>query len=114
MNLRGAVNCQLFIKLLFPFAPHLSQEVWAMLGHKTLLDNEKWPTWDESLIAEETFEMLIQINGKLRAKMTAQKGIGEQTAKGLAVSNPDVKKWLDPAKIKKTIFVKDRLINFII
>ena len=103
----------LFSKLLFPFAPHLAQECWLMLGNKTLLDNEAWPKWDAKLIAEEEFEMLIQINGKLRAKMMAKKGIGEQAAKALAITNPDAKKWIT-GEPKKVIFVQDRLINFIV
>lgn len=103
-----------YYKLLFPFAPHLAQELWNSLGNKTPLDSEKWPVWNESLIAEEQFELLIQINGKLRGKLLAKKGISEESARALAVSQPAVKKWLGDAKPEKVIFVKDRLINFII
>ncbi len=104
----------ILVKLLFPFAPHLAQELWEKAGEKTLLDYEKWPEWDEKMIIEEKFELLIQINGKLRGKLLANKGISQESATALALSEPAAKKWLGTAKPKKTIFVKDRLINFII
>lgn len=107
-------NWQLIIKLLFPFAPHLAQELWTELGNKTPLDYESWPTWDEKLIAEEEFELLVQINGRLRAKFMAKRGISEDIAKTLALTQPEVKKWLEGKQPKKAIFVKDRLLNLII
>ena len=107
-------NYQLLIKLLFPFAPHLAQELWQKLGNKSLLDYEPWPVWDEKLIQEEEFELIIQINGKMRGKIMTQKGIVEEDAKKLAFSQNVIKKWIGGKKIKKTIFVKDRLINFIV
>jgi leucyl-tRNA synthetase len=107
-------NWKLVIKLLFPFAPHLAQELWSLLKNKTLLDYEKWPTWDENLIVEEQFELLVQINGRLRGKITAKKGISEESAKALALSAPEIKKWLEGKSPRKSIFVKDRLINLIV
>ncbi|MBI2024904.1 MAG: leucine--tRNA ligase [Candidatus Harrisonbacteria bacterium] len=103
-----------YCKLLFPFAPHLAQELWSLLGHKTLLDEEKWPEWDERLAEEESFELIIQVNSKTRGKLTAHRGIDETNAKALAMTAPGMNKWLDPSKIKRIIFVKDRLINFIV
>ena len=107
-------NCKLIIRLLFPFAPHLAQELWERLGNKTLLDNERWPVWDEKLVTEDDFDLLIQVNGKLRAKTKVHKGIGEEQARALVLTNPDIKKWVEAKEIKKVIFVPDRLINFII
>lgn len=104
----------LFSKLLFPFAPHLAQELWSLLGKDMALDYEPWPKWDKALIVEEEFELLVQINGKLRAKIMTKAGVSEEVAKAHAISHPDVKKWLEGQTIKKTVFVKDRLINFIV
>lgn len=100
-------------KLIFPLAPHLAQELWSKTK-KSLLDYEEWPKWDEALIVEEQFELLVQINGKLRAKFMAKRGISEESASAFALTQPDVKKWIGDTKPKKIIFVKDRLINFII
>ena len=101
------------IKLLFPLAPHLSQELWQLLGKKTLLDYENWPNWNPKLIEEESFELIVQINGKLRAATSAKKGISESEAQKIALELPQLQKWTSQ-KIKKTIFVPDKLINFVI
>ena len=137
-------DLSLLLKLLFPFAPHLSQELWQKLsnpsatakagqassgqvlrqsfprqssgqaGQVKLLDYEEWPKWKEELIQEEEFELIIQINGKMRATVTAKKGINEAEAKKLALTLEPVKKWVSGQNIKKTIFVKDRLINLLV
>ena len=103
-----------FIKLLFPFAPHLAQELWSKLGHKTFLDNESWPAWDEKLIQEDSFELLIQINGKLRDKFNVAKGTSQADAEKLSLAREVVRKWIPGGQFKKVIFVKDRLLNFIV
>lgn len=107
-------NYELLIKLLFPFVPHISQELWQMAGNKTLLDNEKWPEWDEALIVEDKFELLVQINGKMRGKIEVKRDIGQETALALVVSKPEIKKWLEGKNPKKVIFIKNKLINLII
>ncbi len=109
----GKEELAIFAKMLFPFAPHLAQECWTMLGKKALLDHESWPVYDEKLIAEDTYEMLVQVNGKMRHKLEMKKGAGQDEAAAQALQHPEVKKWItgDP---KKVVFVKDRLINFII
>ena len=103
-----------FAKILSPFAPHMAQEIAAQLGFKKLLDYEPWPKWDESKIVENTFKLVIQVNGKVRLVLDAKKGISEDEAKDLALQNEIVKKWVGGAPLKKVIFVKDRLINLII
>jgi leucyl-tRNA synthetase len=103
-----------FAKLLSPFAPHIAQELAEVLGYKKLLDYEAWPKWDEALVVEDMFELVIQINGKVRATVPARRGASEAEAKALAMSAENVKKWIAAAPIKKAIFVKDRLINLII
>ena len=109
----GEEELGIMAKLVAPFAPHLAQECWSMLGKKTLLDTETWPKWDENLIAEQEFELVIQINGKLRDKIMLKKGTEQAEAERLALALEGVKKWIS-APVKKVIFVKDRLINFIV
>jgi leucyl-tRNA synthetase len=105
---------QQFLKLLFPFVPHLAQELWSQLGNKSLLDYEKWPEYDPKLIREENFELLIQINGKLRDKVLVQRRINQKEVEELVLNREKVKKWIGKNKIKRIIFVPDRLINIII
>ncbi|MEK7654590.1 MAG: leucine--tRNA ligase [Patescibacteria group bacterium] len=103
-----------FVKLLFPFAPHLAQELWSRMGNKTFLDEEPWPTWDEKMIQEDEFELIIQVNGKMRDKFMASRGISQAEAEKSALAREAVKKWIPDGQPKKAVFVKDRLINFII
>lgn len=103
-----------FIKIIFPFAPHLAQEFWEQLGNKTLLDAETWPEWDEKFIVEEDFDLVVQINGKVRGTVKARVGISQNEAETLAKSQDLAQKWLAGKKIKNTVFVKDRLINLIV
>lgn len=103
-----------FAKILFPFAPHLAQEMWEKTGGKTLLDKEQWPEWNESLTREEVFDLIIQINGKTRGKVKAKYGISEDDAKNLALNNEKVKKYLNDKNIKHIVFVKNKLINIVV
>jgi leucyl-tRNA synthetase len=103
-----------FLIILSPFAPHLAEELWEKLGHKKSIFYEKWPEYDEELIKEENFELVIQINGRVRDKIQAAVDILENEAQKLALSSEQVKKWTENKEIKKVVFVKNRLINFIV
>lgn len=110
------VKSQLSIvsKLLFPFAPHLAQELWQKLGNKTLLDKEPWPKWDEKLAAAETFELVIQINGKVRDKIEAPADISEAEVRDLALRQPKIKEYFAGKEPKKIIYVPKRLVNLVV
>lgn len=104
-----------FIKLLFPFAPYISQEIWQKFKKKTLLDYEPWPKYDEKLLTQKVFNYVIQINGKKRGVLTTtQPNLTEKEIKELVKSLPLYKKYLENVKIKKIIFVEGKLINFVI
>ncbi|MEK7122819.1 MAG: class I tRNA ligase family protein, partial [Patescibacteria group bacterium] len=103
-----------FALLLAPFAPHLAEELWQKLGHTSSLAREPWPTYDESLIAEDTFILAVQISGKTRDTIECPVGISEEDAFKNALERPNVKKWTNGQKIQKTIYIKDRLINIVI
>ena len=103
------------VLLLFPFVPHLAEELWqTALKHRKLAEQEKWPVFKSELIEEKSFTLVVQINSKVRDKIKAKKGINETEAKRLAKTSPHIKKYLSKQKIKKVIFVKDRIINFVI
>ena len=136
-NQMSNVKCQMsnedledFLKILAPFAPHLSEELWQALKNqnaKTKNQNENskfknfksifqepWPKYDPKLIEEETFTLIVQINGKVRDQIKAKKEISEKEAKELALKSPKIQKWLKRKEVQKTIFVKDKLINFVV
>jgi len=103
-----------FVRIIEPFAPHLSEELWEQMGHKKLLCFEVWPAYDESLLIDETITLAVQINGKLRATLEVPADISEDEVKALALQNENVKKWLEKAELVKVIYVKGRLVNVVV
>ncbi|PIR72136.1 MAG: leucine--tRNA ligase [Candidatus Nealsonbacteria bacterium CG10_big_fil_rev_8_21_14_0_10_36_24] len=103
-----------FLILLSPFAPHLTEELWFRVGFKGLCCQQKWPKYDSKLIKEEKITLIIQINGKVRDKIGVEADIPEDEAKKIALSQEKVLKWTKDKKIKKTIFIPRKLINFVI
>lgn len=113
-NQLSVADCQLFIKLLFPFAPHISQELWQQFGNDSLLDSEKWPAFEERLTVDNEIELLIQVNGKLRDKVTVSAAITQAEAEVLALAREKVQEHTGKKKPIKIIFVPGRLINIVI
>lgn len=103
-----------FLVLLSPFAPHIAEELWEKLGHKESIFKEKWPKYDPKLIKDETIKLVVQINGKVRDTIETSADISEEEAKKLAMQSAKVKKIIGDKEIKKTIFVKGKLINMVI
>lgn len=105
---------QIFVLLLAPFAPHIAEELWQRLGNGESVFKQKWPQYDAAMIKEKEVELIIQINGKMRSKITVEADISEQEAIALAKSSKIVQKWTDSQPIKKEIYIKGKLINFVI
>ena len=103
-----------FILLLASFAPHISEELWEKLGHKESIFKEDWPKYDPALAKDETIQLVIQINGKLRDTVEVDADISEAKAKKTALESEKIKKWLKSKEIMKIIFVKGKLINIVI
>ncbi len=104
---------KIFIQLLAPFAPHMAEELWALWGEKKSIHHSSWPQYDEALITEEIFNLVVQINGKTRAVIAARTGISQGGAEKLAASDATVAERLKNMTISRIIFVKDHLINLI-
>lgn len=104
----------ILIKLLAPFAPHMTEEIWQDgLGHANSIHLETWPVYDPALLAEVSITMIVQINSKVRGTISIKAGSAEADVKVAALQNENIKKYLDGQDIKKVIFVQDRLINFL-
>lgn len=103
-----------FIKVLSPLAPHVCEEIWARFGNKKLLAVEPWPKYDEAKIKSAKVKIVVQINGKVRAMLPMSSDVSEEEVKKEALANQDIVKWLSGQKILKTIFVKNKIINFVI
>ncbi|RME41825.1 MAG: leucine--tRNA ligase [Planctomycetota bacterium] len=102
-----------FLRVLAPFAPHLAEELWHRLGHEKTIAYEPWPEYDERLARDEEVEVGVQINGKLRARVTVPADADEQTVREAALAEQRVAGSLKGKTIRKVIVVKGRLVNIV-
>ncbi len=103
-----------FLKLLAPLAPFITEELWRQIGHKTSIHKEPWPKYNEKMLIEKEFELIIQINGKVRDKTKVKVGINENEVEKLAINREKIKQLLIGKRPKKVIYVPNRLINIVI
>ena len=103
-----------FCILLAPFAPHISDEIWHLIGNSKSVHLEKWPVFDEDALKENSYELVIQINGKVRDKINVEINISDNEIKEKTLIRPNVKKWIDNKTIRKIIIVKGRIINIVV
>ena len=101
------------IKMLSPITPHIMHHLWQRLGHNTPLIDCRWPDYKAELLQTERCEVVVQINGKLRAKLDVARDSSETDLKKLALSDTKIKKYLDGITISKIVYVKDKIINFV-
>ncbi|MBP88448.1 MAG: leucine--tRNA ligase [Planctomycetaceae bacterium] len=101
-----------FVLLLSPFAPHIAEELWHLLGNGDTLAYEPWPTHDPSLLVEDTIEIPVQVLGKVRAKIQVSPEISKDDL--IAAAKEAVAEWLEGKEIKKTIVVPGRMVNFVV
>ncbi len=110
----GRENKEMFLKLLAPFAPHMTEELWCELGNQTSIHKASWPLADPKFLKEEDFDLVVQVNGKLRATIKLKRGASQKKAEVAAFLNENVANSLGGQKPKKIIFVPNRLINFVV
>jgi leucyl-tRNA synthetase len=103
-----------FVLLLSPFAPHLAEELWRLLGHAETLAYEPWPTFDPALVKEDSIEVPVQINGKVRLRLTVPADVDEATLKSLALADPKVRELLGGKEPRKVIVVPKKLVNIVV
>jgi leucyl-tRNA synthetase len=101
--------------MLGPIAPHLAEELWEKLGGEpSLFDHGSWPTFDPAKLATDTVEIPVQVNGKLRATISLERGASEEAATVAALADAGVQRHIGEASIRKTIHVPDRLLNLVV
>ncbi len=103
-----------FIKLLNPIAPHLTEEIWEMLGHNNTISYEAWPTYEEELTKEDTYELVVQVNGKVRGRIETHSDTSKEEMERLAREIDNVKKFIEGKEIVKVIVVPKKLVNIVI
>jgi leucyl-tRNA synthetase len=100
--------------LLGPFAPYLAEELWETLGHKGPVFRQPWPAFDPELAQEDLAEVVVQVNGKLRARLQVPFGAGKESLERAALADPKVQPFVDGKVVLKTVVVPDKLVNIVV
>ena len=114
MDKRYREPCETFVKLLHPFAPHIAEEMWSILGHNESLTNVAWPEADHSKAVENTVEVVFQVNGKVRAKANVAKDMDKAALEKLALENERVKEFTAGKTVVKVIAVPGKLVSVVV
>jgi leucyl-tRNA synthetase len=110
--LREAIET--LVRMLHPFAPHVTEELWERLGHRPMLAQAGWPSYDPDLLRETEASLVIQVNGKVRSHLTVPVAIAEEDLKARVLADPQVQRWLDGKVPKQIIIVPRRLVNLVV
>jgi len=108
------VEFKIFLQLLAPLAPHIAEELWHGLSEVKSIHLATWPVADPKKLVLAEAKIVIQINGKVRATILVPAGQTEESVVKLALVDPIVNKWLVGDKYKKAIYIKDKLLNFVV
>lgn len=102
-----------FVKMIAPIMPHMAEELWSQFGESETITYQPWPTYDPKALVEDEVEMIVQVNGKVRAKIKMAKDTDRDEAQQLALANEHVKKFTDGKDIKKVIVVPNKIVNIV-
>ena len=119
LKLEGFSNNWQFIledllKMLVPFAPHISSELWQQLGNNDFIEKSGWPKWNEELLKTDEIQIIVQVNGKLRGKIKVSANSEKDEILAIARAEDNVSKFLQDKEILKEIFIPNKLINFVV
>ena len=102
-----------FVKMIAPIMPHMAEELWSQFGESDTITYQPWPTYDPKALVEDEVEMIVQVNGKVRAKIKMAKDTDRDEAQQLALANEHVKKFTNGKDIKKVIVVPNKIVNIV-
>ena len=105
---------EIYAKLLCPYAPHIAEEMWEILGHEAPLSLAPWPGFDESKLKEDEIEIMVQVQGRPRVRMMMPTGADPDTMRELALANPQVQKAIEGKQLVKAICVPKRIVNLVV
>jgi leucyl-tRNA synthetase len=100
--------------LLSPFAPHFCEEIWETLGHSEPITFAPWPAYDPEMAREEGVDIVVQVNGKVRSRLSASPGISRDEMQALALGDEKTKAYIEGKTIRKIIVVPDKLVNIVV
>jgi len=110
--LRAAADA--VVVLLSPMAPHIAEEIWRALGRRTSIFRTSWPAWDENAVQSDQVLVVVQVNGKLRSRITLSAEAGEEEMKAAALEDPKARSFIEGKTIRKVIVVPQKLVNIVV
>ncbi|WP_165006159.1 MULTISPECIES: leucine--tRNA ligase [unclassified Enterococcus] len=103
-----------FVQLLAPIAPHMGEELWAILGNEGGISYAPWPVYDEAALVEDEVEVVFQVNGKVRAKSNVPRDLGKEELEKAALANETVQEYIEGKTVRKVIAVPNKLVNIVV
>ena len=103
-----------FVKLLNPVAPHIGEELWEMLGHDNTIAYEPWPTYDVNKTKDDSFEMVVQVNGKVRGKIEVSSDVSNEEMEKQALEIENVQKYIEGLEIVKVVIIPRKLVSIVV
>jgi leucyl-tRNA synthetase len=113
-EVRPRAAMEAFALLLSPMAPHLAEELWSILGHAETLAYEPWPAFDPALLKDDEIEIPVQVNGKLRARVTVPAGASAEETESLVRADSRIAEWLNGKAVRKVIVLPAKMVNFVV
>ncbi len=105
---------EIFLKIFFPFAPHLAEELWEKLGHQESVSKESWPEFDPRLVEEKEIDLVVQVNGRVRDRISVPTNLARNKLEERALASPKIQAFIKGQKIKKIIVARGQLVNLVL
>lgn len=102
------------VKLLSPIVPHVAEEIWQIMGHEETITYEAWPTYDESKLVQDTVQVILQVNGKVRSKVEVEKDLDQAELEKIALADERLQQWTAEKDIKKVIVIPNKIVNIVV
>ena len=103
-----------FTILLHPFAPHMAEELWNIMGNNGSIYDQKWPEYEEWMLIDDEVTIAVQINGKLRGTLTCLNGVAQDEVSALAHADPDITKWIEGKTLIREIFIPNKMLSIVV
>ncbi len=105
---------KMFLQILAPFAPHITEEIWSKLGEKKSIHKSSWPKWDKMKVIDDEVKIIIQVNGKVRGEIVVGVETSEEEVKKIALCNLSILPWVLNVEVKRIVYVKGRIVNIVV